>query len=250
MTLKIGHKLHFFDQLESTNNYAMQKLRQNDMTHGEVVWAAHQIKGKGQRGNHWHSAAVKNLLFSIVLTKKIEVKHFFKLNLLTSLAITDYLADQQLKSLAIKWPNDILIEGKKIAGILIETILSHQQIDASVIGIGLNINQEFHHLNGFQRAPSSLFVLTRKKYDLAEQLSVFLGCFQNRYDQFLAQDFETLQKDYLALLFQKEKYHTYLVHGEKKQLNIQGVDFDSGALKAIDLTGNEHTFMMREIRFI
>ena len=111
---------------------------------GAVIYTDHQISGKGQRGNYWEDEAGKNILMSLLLKpRKLPIKYQYFLNLIAGLAVLDMLREHlRGEHLTLKWPNDVYVGKRKIAGILIENNLVGGIIDASVVGIGLNVNQE------------------------------------------------------------------------------------------------------------
>lgn len=148
-----------FDALDSTNIYAKQHIE--TLTHGTVIRARYQTAGKGQLNRKWLSNANENLLFSIVLKPLIDqdLKHFEWMTIQTLIA---FLASFSLDAVH-KIPNDILVNGKKISGMLIESKYSDQKVDYLIIGIGLNINQ-----TSFPLLPNatSLSLVTQKTYDI------------------------------------------------------------------------------------
>ena len=148
----IGKNLIYLPACQSTNDLALEMLKNNDIKDGTVIVTSEQTNGRGQRGNKWFSAPGKNLTFSILTNiGKLPVNHLFKLSMAVSTAITDALAERfenvNTNPLKIKWPNDIYYNKSKLGGILIET-LNNEKEKWAVIGIGLNINQEnFNYLN-------------------------------------------------------------------------------------------------------
>lgn len=135
----IGQEFIFLDQTESSNKYA-KKLEK--ILPGTVVLAEEQTAGKGQHNKAWVTEPCKNLTFSIIFTPS----HAERIPLLT-LACASAIEDVVCKyydscSIDIKWPNDVLCDGKKIAGLLTEVIYNGNKIDRIVVGIGLNVNQE------------------------------------------------------------------------------------------------------------
>lgn len=127
----------------STNEIASELVRHTDKSEGLIVITDEQKKGRGQRGNHWESAAGKNLTFSLLLKPSfLQVDEQFLLNMITSLAVAEVVARHgSAESIHVKWPNDVLIKKKKVCGILIENSLVGKRIGHSIVGIGLNINQ-------------------------------------------------------------------------------------------------------------
>ena len=129
--------------IDSTNNYLKQLLTDTALEDLCVVTTKHQTKGKGQVGAKWYSEKNKNLTISVLKKKpSIRLPYDFFLYVLVSLSIVKTLEYYKVPKLAIKWPNDILSDHYKVSGILIENIIKSNIIDCSVIGIGLNVNQE------------------------------------------------------------------------------------------------------------
>lgn len=142
--------------------------------------ASYQNQGKGQQNNVWESQADKNLLFTLVVSPDfLKIEEQVYLNMAVSLAVYDYFTNKNLPDCYIKWPNDILINHKKVSGILIENSISQSQIKVAFIGIGININQtDFYNTQA-----SSLALITGKTYDVFEELKLFEKGFTERYKQ-------------------------------------------------------------------
>ena len=136
-----GKEIIHLSHIDSTNNFAATLISDQLCQNGTAILADSQSFGKGQRGNSWHSEPGKNLLVSFILKPdNLSVLRQQELTWITSICIVQTLRIFNIES-QIKWPNDILIRGKKIAGILIENQLSGEFISNSIIGIGLNVNQ-------------------------------------------------------------------------------------------------------------
>jgi len=207
MHKSIGHNIHTFDTIESTNNYAMQQMRQNGMTHGEVVWAKAQTKGKGQRGNVWEGGQAENLLFSIVLKPSfIGLSSQHMLNELMSVALHLYLSAKGVNGVQIKFPNDVLVNGQKIAGILTECSTMGSTLEYAIVGIGLNVNQEV--FSSFLRPATSLQLQTGKEFQLKEELLQVLN--------YINEVYASCQKEYPDV---KAYYEAYLLKKDSKGLN-------------------------------
>jgi BirA family transcriptional regulator, biotin operon repressor / biotin---[acetyl-CoA-carboxylase] ligase len=132
------------NSIDSTNNYAMQLIDANKAQHGLTIVAQSQSGGKGQRGKTWIDAPGQSLLMSIITMPAQAVKEQFVFNASVTVAIVKVL--QFLYSnwdIKIKWPNDIIINDKKAGGILIENVLRGSKWAYSVIGLGLNVKQEY-----------------------------------------------------------------------------------------------------------
>ena len=134
-----------------------------------MVHTNYQKNGRGQRNNEWLSENGKNLTFSFLLEPYVELSNQFFLHIITSISIFKTLLKINIKNISIKWPNDIYVNDKKIAGILIENLVYRKFIHKSVIGVGLNINQaNFGSLNA-----TSIINETLKKHSLDQILKIF-----------------------------------------------------------------------------
>jgi len=172
-----------------------------------VVVAEKQTLGRGQMGTRWESKPYKNLTFSIL--RKIDsekVTNPFILNICVSLAVYTLLNKLQLPDLKVKWPNDILSGNFKICGILIENIISGNRMVASVIGIGINVNQiTFNNLPKV----SSLKLLTGKTFNLDQLLEEFQSVLKHTFLELDEKGAVEMQKKYENVLFRKDKPSTF-----------------------------------------
>ena len=137
----LGHGIRYFEELPSTNTY-LKQLSASEVEHGLLCLTDHQTEGRGQYERKWETEKGQNLTFSIVFTPA-DTGRFHVLTLACALAMVEKLNEFLSASCAaIKWPNDIILNDKKTAGILTETVFSGNKFDRLIIGIGLNINQE------------------------------------------------------------------------------------------------------------
>ena len=149
------------DETNSTNNYLRELLAGDALPEGSLVIADFQTAGKGQVGNSWESEARKNLMFSLLLYPDfLPANRQFLISQIASLSVKETL-DGYIDSVTVKWPNDIYWKDRKICGMLIENDLSGQHLYCSVIGIGLNINQEVFRSNAPN--PVSLTQITGRR---------------------------------------------------------------------------------------
>jgi BirA family biotin operon repressor/biotin-[acetyl-CoA-carboxylase] ligase len=129
-------------EIDSTNHWLKEQSNKQFLDEGTTVVAEYQTAGKGPRGNRWDSEAGKNITCSLLLYPDfLPVKQHFLLSKVVALGIKD-AAEQYIRPVHIKWPNDIYYQNRKIAGILIENEITGQTIGKSIVGIGLNVNQE------------------------------------------------------------------------------------------------------------
>ena len=192
---------------DSTNLYLKELMNIKSLEDYTVVVAEKQTLGRGQMGARWESKPYKNLTFSIL--RKIDSEKAtnpFILNICVSLAVYTLLNKLQLPDLKVKWPNDILSGNFKICGILIENIISGNRMVASVIGIGLNVNQiTFNNLPKV----SSLKLLTGKTFNLDQLLEEFQSVLKHTFLELDEKGAVEMQKKYENVLFRKDKPSTF-----------------------------------------
>lgn len=230
----------------STNLYLSNLLQNNRLPEGTIVSASHQTAGRGQIGNRWHSEAGKNLTFSMVIYPGfLDLQRQFLLNMAVSLALVDYLK-AIIPDVYIKWPNDIYISHKKIAGILVENSVSGNQIKQTVIGIGLNINQTLFPPD--LPNPTSLALETGRKFELEEVTELILNFLDARLLQLKSEKFDRLHDDYLKYLYRINKPYLFDVNGETVEGVIKNVN-NTGHL-IVEIADELRTFGFKEIKYL
>ncbi len=137
-THHLGQSIHFHESLPSTNQAAF-KLAADGAEHGEVVIAEQQTAGKGRRGRTWVSPTGLNLYFSAILRPELAPQHAPELTLVAAVALAETLREAGADAL-IKWPNDVQIDGRKVAGILTELSAEPERVHFVVLGVGVNLN--------------------------------------------------------------------------------------------------------------
>jgi BirA family biotin operon repressor/biotin-[acetyl-CoA-carboxylase] ligase len=244
-TLFIGQKLVFVPECHSTNSLASELASQSMLSEGTVVITSNQTAGRGQRGNTWATAAGLNLTFSILLKPTfIPLNNQFYLTIITSLAIADYLKEQSVATVKIKWPNDILVNKKKIGGILIENSIQKETIQQSIVGIGLNINQK----NFTIPTATSLNSVANKNFDLNTVLNSLLENFEKRYLQLRAGKLAELKGEYLENLFGIGERRTFVSNDEKFEGTVDGIT-ENGEL-TVSINEERKNYSLKEIGFV
>jgi BirA family transcriptional regulator, biotin operon repressor / biotin---[acetyl-CoA-carboxylase] ligase len=237
--------------VDSTNNHALGllKTKKTRILEGTVIIAKNQTAGRGQTGNTWESKPGKNLTFSTILYPDfIKPSEQFLLNKAISLSIIDYL--EQLfpnSTLKIKWPNDIYVGNKKIAGILIENIIKGKEFSCSVAGIGLNVNQTKFSKN--IPNPVSMRIISKKKHDIHECFDNLCWQIEKRYFQLKNGNYKKLNSDYLNSLFRYKQFHYFNYKNKRVKLKITGVSC-YGELELIDENNKNLKCEFKEIDFI
>jgi len=199
-TLFVGKVLKQFASLASTNDYALLLLSKSKPSEGTVISTLNQYQGRGQIGSTWESEAEKNINFSLILYPTfLPVKDQFQLNQAMSLGVRDFVAEYLLNPVKVKWSNDIYVREKKVAGILIQNSLMGSQIRASVIGIGINVNQTEFVSNPHN--PTSFKLETGTDFDLEKLGAALCHCLEQRYLKLKFGQADAIQSDYLNHLY-------------------------------------------------
>jgi len=249
-TLFTGRHIIELPELPSTNSYAMQLLKEGGLTEGTLIRAMHQSQGRGQYGNSWLSEPGKNLTFSLVMHPVfLAAGQQFYLSKITSLAVlgvlTEFLPASQY-DIQIKWPNDILVNGDKIAGILIENVLHANTLQSAVIGVGINVNQmQFEPL---KRKAVSMAILLGKDVDLQQVLERFCKHFEALYLGLRQSRLSQINTQYLHNLYRFQKETDFKAAGKTFSAVLSGVE-ESGLL-TLETAAGPRRFNFKEIEFL
>jgi BirA family biotin operon repressor/biotin-[acetyl-CoA-carboxylase] ligase len=244
-TLFTGQQLLWLPACASTNSEAQSLIVQNRASEGCTVITDFQTAGRGQRGNQWVAAPAENLMLSVVWQPTfLAATEQFRLSQAVALGVHDWAVallgpGPQLK---VKWPNDLYYGNQKLGGILIENSLSGPKIQYSIIGIGLNINQQAFELP----TATSFARLTGRAYDRAALAARLLECLERRYLQLRAGQVGALRRDYLQALYRYQEIHPFIIDGQTVSGQIVGVE-DDGRL-ALAIGAELRRFGLQEIR--
>jgi len=201
-------KLVKLNAINSTNNYLKTISKDVETSNWTVVTAEDQTFGRGQMETKWTSQAGKNLLCSILVRfESLKSQDQFYLNCAVSLGIYNALMKYDLPKLKVKWPNDIMSVSKKICGILIENTLINNRISNTIIGIGVNVNQENFPVY-LQRAVSMKQILN-KELNRDKILEEIVISIQKQFDLLNQNCFDILHRNYEKVLYKKDKPHMF-----------------------------------------
>jgi BirA family biotin operon repressor/biotin-[acetyl-CoA-carboxylase] ligase len=234
--------------IDSTNSYIKKNAIKNNFESYTVVVAEKQLNGRGQMGTIWESELGKNLTFSILINfNKFNITQQFYLSMAISLGVIAVLKQLFNSSFFIKWPNDILAEKDKVAGILIENSINGSFIKNSVIGIGLNVNQEV--FSDAIENVTSLKNISKKNLDRDALLIEIINSINYYVDFIDRKEFDSLKVLYMKYLY---KYKVPAMFTDKEGIVFLGkiVDVSFEGLLVIELE-NEKTrkFNLKEIKF-
>ncbi len=249
-TLFIGQNKVFLPETYSTNSYAIELLKNVKAIEGTVVYTHNQTQGKGQRGNLWIAEPEQNATLSLILKPNfLSSKNAFYLSKITALALydvlTEILNDSQF-DIKIKWPNDILVNRKKNAGVLIENSILNDALQWSVIGIGLNVNQkDFGELN----LATSLNLLTGKVYNVESIMDILFIHFEKWFLRLKKNEFTSIDEAYQKVLFGLNELNDFEREGKRFKAKVNGVN-EIGLL-LLEMENSEiKSFDLKDVAFI
>jgi len=241
-----GERL-FFDSLSSTNDKMLAMLIDTTPAEGTVISTAFQTSGKGHMGNSWQSEKGKNLLFSILLLPDFLLpSNQFELSKIISLALADVIGKHS-RNVSIKWPNDILSGEKKIAGILIENVVTFNRITTCIAGIGLNVNQE--NFSSEIKNPTSLLLEIGCQFDMTQLQDQIVKRIEYWYNNLCNDELEHIHIEYIKKLYRINKLSEFSDRGKKFMARITGIE-QTGELVLETEKGEKLKFGFKEIEFI
>tara|TARA_B110000037_G_scaffold88063_1_gene104429 strand:+ start:62851 stop:63594 length:744 start_codon:yes stop_codon:yes gene_type:complete len=230
--------------VDSTNNYAANLLKTTNVVNGTTIRTKRQDKGRGQLGTIWHTAPGKNLVLSTIIFPALKIERAFYLNITVSLAVNSTLKALGINS-KVKWPNDIYVDGNKIAGILIENQIQGKLINSSILGLGLNVNQLI-----FPEELSATSIAIEKGFEM-EIEEVFEKYFAELYfycDLLMQSNFDLLLKKYYAVLYGFNEMSQFKDKDGVFEGQISGIDA-RGKLQILSETGLK-MYDLKEVEFV
>ena len=242
-------KILHFDEINSTNAFMHDKMAERTDISDMVVVADHQTEGRGMDKNRWESEKGKNLLFSIALKVNfLEAENQFKISQAVSVAIVETLSqfiDSQ--KIFIKWPNDIYVGDKKLAGMLIQNTIEGRMMGTTIIGIGLNVNQiEF---SKDIPNPISLKQISGKDYDLENLFNLLINNIKSSVESLrLKENQIEINEKYILKAYRYHQWADYLYKNKVKSMIINGFDC-YGRLILEDQSGEEIICDVKELQF-
>lgn len=213
--------------IDSTNNYLQQLLGDDMASEGTAVVALEQTNGRGQRGKTWESSPGLGLYLSLLLEPvNWVVDKQFTLNKAVAVGVARYLETKTNADICIKWPNDLMAGGDKIAGILIENNVRGNLLSSMIVGIGINLNHPSFP-NTFDTPPTSLFRLTGLQYDAEDEAREVYRFVWLAYRQLMAGEQQWVEAEYLHRLYKRGVKAAYSIgddifFGVLQEVNEQG----------------------------
>jgi BirA family transcriptional regulator, biotin operon repressor / biotin---[acetyl-CoA-carboxylase] ligase len=249
-TLFIGQNKVYLPETDSTNSYAIGLLKNVKVPEGTAVFTDKQTAGRGQRGKSWSTDPSMNITLSLIVKPQfLDAKKSFFLSKIAALSVYDVLTDilnTGQFDIRIKWPNDILVNGKKIAGILIENSFKEETFIWSVIGIGLNVNQEkFEALS----SAVSLSSLCGNKLGREGVMQLLFEKFEKWYLLLRSGKHDKIDEAYFKNLFRLNE-ESWFIH-ENKQFKAKMVGVKDNGLLELRLEDNStRSFDVKDVQFV
>lgn len=241
---QIGNKIIQLDVVDSTNNFTANLLKSGELGHGTVILADEQTAGKGQRGSTWLSEGGSNVIMSVFVEyDNLTVEKKETINHWVSLSILGLLKKYNISG-QIKWPNDILVNSKKIAGILIENQIGQGRLKSSIIGIGLNVNQQ--NFEGL--LATSLQLNTNEFHPVNEIVMQLLSELNNNRALLLDSDLNNLKQLYHQNLWRFGESVNFIECEIQYSGIISGTNEEG--LLIVNVNGHEKAFDLKQVKFL
>jgi len=221
-----GHPVCYFEETESTNVVA-KNYGDIEYPHGTLIVADTQKSGRGRKGKVWSSPKGEGIWMSLLLKPDLNPSNASMLTLVTALAVVKAVEEITNLAARIKWPNDIVVNGKKICGILTEMSAQRDYINHLVIGVGVNVHtKEFPE--ECANIATSIYLESKKEQNRSQLIQAIWKNFEIYYDVFMqTQDFSVLMKEYNA----------YLINRNEKVKVLDGKDTFEGKAMGINEKG-------------
>lgn len=222
-TKRLGGEIHYYESIDSTNNEA-KRLAEQGAPHGTLVLAEKQEKGKGRRGRVWDTPGGSSIAMSLLLRPSLAPGHASMVTLVMGLAAARACRELCGVEAEIKWPNDIVVNGRKICGILTEMSAEMDCINYLVVGTGINVNQQSFP-EEIQDVAASLLGSSGKKTNRASLAALCLDRFEEYFEVFLGtEDLTGLEREYNEMLAGKDKKVRVLEPGNEHEGISRGIN--------------------------
>ena len=234
----------YLEEIDSTNKFAKENIANlEDLT---VVYTSKQTAGRGRLQRSWEYLGDDNIYASIVLKPSYELKEVYSnLTQYLCVVLSEVFEEYGVKA-QIKWPNDIKINGKKISGILAESIVNGNRLEGLILGFGVNLNADKSKLNNINQPATALNIETGMEIDSKLFLNKVIDKFCLRYNKFIEEGFLLIREDYKK----RAEFLSTIVTVKVYDKEVCGVAKDiteNGALKIIDKNNKEHVLLIGDI---
>lgn len=245
-TRVFGTKIFTFDTIDSTNNCA-KAVAGCGAAEGTVIVAEQQTAGKGRLGRIWQANPNENLMFSVVLRPMLTQEAINLLPLYVAVAVADAIERATGIKVECKWPNDLLINGRKVAGILIEGSVKQNSVEYVVIGIGINVNQTQFPAELEPRA-TSLRLHANKEIDRIRLFREVLQAMEKTYQQAAPTGFQSVVPQWISHTSMINKTISISQHGDVISGVVKGLSPEGGLV--LQTNGSERTVFAGDVTIV
>lgn len=243
----IGKVLKYLEQVGSTNETIKEMVQGESIEEGFTIYTLNQMSGRGQQGREWVNSPGESLALSVFLKPTfLEVSRAYGLSIAVAVAVREFLENNFNLQAKIKWPNDIYVSDKKVSGILIENQILGNSIGQSILGIGINFNQEAFP-DVLSRA-TSIKMLTGKKQSILVHLGQLTQMLDTAYNQLQSGEIEHLSERYVTHMYGLNSQRKFIIDDEKKTAVVNGID-EAGRI-LLELDGDVKAFSQGEITWL
>lgn len=244
----MGHIVHAYKKVQSTNTIAGQ-LASAAAPEGTIVIAEEQTRGRGRLGRQWFSSGEKGIYLSMIVYPKTDPMHAPGLSILAAVSLADTISELDDLDVKIKWPNDCLVNGRKVAGILTELASDLDNIHHAVIGVGINVNHQRRDFpENIRKYATSLRVELKEKIHRVEFLQRFLRHFEKDYNSFRKNGLKTFRKRIIAYSLLIGKDITLEYKGTR--FSGQAIDIHENGGLVVELPGGTEIFTAGEVTIV
>ncbi|MFN3345849.1 MAG: biotin--[acetyl-CoA-carboxylase] ligase [Chloroherpetonaceae bacterium] len=244
--LYIGKSVFCYDEVDSTNNVAHRFARDGARS-GTVVLAKFQTTGRGRNAKKWIAQKGENITASVILRPTVPLESLTHLPLLAALSVAQAVEDVVGQQAEIKWPNDVLIRRKKVAGVLVETSTQTGAVDYVVVGIGLNVNQA-QFPDDLAEHATSLFLETGNTYDQNTLFVSLMKYLDANYARLESGDTQSIREMWRRYCNMFGKHITFY-QGDSKREGI-ALDIDERGFLKVEINQREEVLAQAEIQTI
>lgn len=229
-TRVFGRRIYCLPTVDSTNRLAYDLARAGEC-HGTLVIADYQSEGRGRHNRSWVSIAGRNLLFSVLLRPDLSPSETLPLTLAFSVSIADTLRSELDRDVRVKWPNDVVVDGRKLCGILSEGSITARRSEFVVVGVGINVNVRMDEFPpDIRDRACSCYTLVQGEMDRRRLLAGVLDGLERMYDEFIRVGFSGIRDSYRSSLAILNRDVSFVREDSISHGTVLGVETDGGLI--------------------
>lgn len=238
-------QINEYKEVESTNSLVREMIKNGELTENTAILSGFQKKGRGQGSNMWFSDEGKNILASVFCKLDLPVKDFFMISMVTALSIHELMLEYGIET-KLKWPNDIYFGDNKLGGILIENNISGTILLHTIIGMGININQDL--FPDSIPNPTSMYRILNRELNPKEIFNRLLTLLEDNLKA-LSHEGHSLVEKYNQVLYRIGEWHEFK-EGSNTYIGKINLVKRSGEMVVEDQLGNSKSYLFGDVEFV